>query len=75
MDKIKVVLALLGAINKVVEAKADDGKIDAQEVIEIIMALAGGTLGLDLTKLQALIDAIEGLLGEKLLSKELGFLG
>jgi hypothetical protein len=75
VGKLNIILGLLGALNKLAAAKADDGKVDAGEAIEIILSLAGSALGVPGDKLTAWIKATEDLIGEGVLSKRLGFLG
>jgi hypothetical protein len=71
MGKLDIILGLLGALNKLAEAKQDDGKVDAGEVVEIVLSVAGAALGVQSDKLTAWIKATEELIGDGVLSKRL----
>ncbi|MFH1155917.1 MAG: hypothetical protein V1793_19080 [Pseudomonadota bacterium] len=74
MGKLDIIVGMLGALNKLAAAKADDGKVDAGEVVEIVLSVAGAALGVDGGKLTAWIKATEDLIGDGVLSKRIGLL-
>ncbi|RLI61037.1 MAG: hypothetical protein DRO88_13550 [Promethearchaeia archaeon] len=74
MEKIKIALLVLRVLEEIIKAKEDDGKINAGEVAEIVLTLFGSMMGLDSTNLKRWIKETESLVGDDLLSRELGFL-